>query len=220
MRLLEHLPSPIWRFSGSILFKSWACNHSCCEIICTTALLCLKMLFPCSHPQSLTLSIFLDSSWAFEIADVTWMSHLGLSTTELFFISVHISQYVLCVVQHLLWKETEVERARDALIYNNKSLGDSLILCSPLGPWPTQSLVLSLTNGARHEFHFVGWALNFNVKVAVYLHNCHIAIAPVDMSCQAGHYCSSQSSQLDKPGDLLSFLVASIPPSTTMKAIL
>lgn len=59
---------------------------------------------------------------------------------------------------------------------------------------------------------------NLNHKGISYSPVIHVTIAPVDTYYQTSHYCSFQVSEMRMYGDDFSLSVASIAPSTTMKA--
>lgn len=103
---------------------------------------------------------------------------------------------------------------RDALTYRwNKSLRVNLILCpfskvilvgSSIGP------IDCLVTGSLPQKWCQIWAsiyevgLKFNHRVISYSHDICATIISLGISGQAGHYCSSQSSQLGKANDYFS----------------
>ena len=66
---------------------------------------------------------------------------------------------------------------------------------------------------------FDGVDLKSNQKVVGYSMMFCATVVPLGISCQASHYCSSQSSQLGKTSDLFYPLVACIAPPALKKKL-
>ena len=78
-----------------------------------------------------------------------------------------------------------------------------------IGPWPN--------NGARQWASSCREKRKCKQRVVGYSQYVLATLAPVEMFCQAIHYCSSQCSQLSRTEGYFSPLVSSITASRTMK---